>query len=76
VQARIQVKRRTPAYAYAYGWRVGRQLKLVGARDFSILVDLGAESEMPTYWIVTTVKAAEFDRQRTDQDEHRRGVRG
>lgn len=58
VQARIQVKTRTPAYAY--GWRVGRQLKLVGDRDFLILVDLGAESEMPTYWIVPTVKAAEM----------------
>ncbi len=58
VQARIQVKTRKPDYAYA--WRVERQLKLVGDRDFLILVDFGAETEMPTYWIVPTVKAAEL----------------
>ena len=56
VQARIQVKTRTSAFGYA--WRIGRGLKLVGDRDFLILVDLGAETEEPTYWIVPTVKAA------------------
>jgi hypothetical protein len=54
--ARIQVKTRSPAYAYAH--RVGRELKLVGDRDFLVLVDLGAEGETPRYWVIPTGIAA------------------
>jgi hypothetical protein len=56
--ARIQIKSRTPAYAYAH--RVGKELKLVGERDFLVLVDLGGEGEPPRYWIIPTVIAAEL----------------
>jgi hypothetical protein len=56
VHARIQVKTRTPAYKYAH--RVGKRLKLVGERDFLILVDLGDDEESPRYWIVPTRVAA------------------
>jgi hypothetical protein len=54
--ARIQVKARTPAYSYAH--RVGRELKLVGERDFLVLVDLGGEGETPRYWVIPTLVAA------------------
>lgn len=56
--ARIQIKTRTPAYAYAH--RVGKELTLVGERDFLVLVDLGGEGEAPRYWIIPTIVAAEL----------------
>lgn len=56
VHARIQVKTRSPAYAYAH--RVGRELKSVGDRDFLVLVDLGSEAETPRYWVIPTTTAA------------------
>lgn len=55
VHARIQVKTRSPAYTYAH--RVGRTLRLVGERDFLVLVDLGAEDEGPVYWVIPTLEA-------------------
>jgi hypothetical protein len=58
VQARIQVKTRTPAFAYAH--RVGKKLKLVGERDFLVLVDLGHEREPPRYWILPTLVAVDL----------------
>ena len=56
--ARIQVKTRTPAYAYAH--RVGKKLNLVGERDFLVLVDLGHEGEPPRYWILPTLIALDL----------------
>ena len=53
--ARIQVKTRSPAYAYAH--RVGRNLRLVGERDFLVLVDLGTDDEAPLYWVIPTLVA-------------------
>jgi len=44
VHARIQVKTRSPAYPYAH--RVGRTLRLVGERDFLVLVDLGTRPRL------------------------------
>ena len=58
VHARIQVKTRSPAYSYAH--RVGRTLRLVGERDFLVLVDLGTENEAPLYWVIPTLVAAEL----------------
>lgn len=58
VHARIQVKTRSPAYAYAH--RVGRKLKLVGERDFLVLVDLGNEDETPEYWVIPTLVAVDL----------------
>jgi hypothetical protein len=58
VHARIQVKTRSPAYAYAH--RVGRKLRLVGERDFLVLVDLGTEDEAPCYWVIPTLVAVEL----------------
>jgi len=58
VHARIQVKTRSPAYSYAH--RVGRKLRLVGERDFLVLVDLGTENEAPLYWVIPTLVAAEL----------------
>ena len=55
VHARIQVKTRSPAYRSAH--RVGKNLKQVGERDFLVLVDIGAEGEMPRYWVIPTVAA-------------------
>src|SRR3954447_14228173 len=55
LHARIQVKTRTPAYRRAH--RVGKALRLVGQRDFLILVDLGSDDETPAYWIVPTAIA-------------------
>jgi hypothetical protein len=58
VHARLQVKTRSPAYAYAH--RVGRKLRLVGERDFLVLVDLGTEDEAPLYWVIPTLVADEL----------------
>ena len=55
IHARIQVKTRSPAYPYAH--RVGKHFSMDGERDFVVLVDLGAESEMPRYWIVSAREA-------------------
>ena len=55
VQARIQVKSRSPAYAYAH--RVGKRFAMDGDRDFVVLVDLGGESDVPRYWIVPAGEA-------------------
>jgi hypothetical protein len=54
--ARIQVKTRTPSYGYAH--RVGRSLRLVGDRDFLVLVDLGDDENPPLYWIIPTTVAS------------------
>lgn len=56
VHARIQVKTRTPAYGYAH--RIGKELNLVGERDFLVLVDLGDKDEEPRYWIIPAATAA------------------
>lgn len=58
VHVRIQVKTRTPAYPYAH--RIGKELKLVGERDFLVLVDLGEEEGTPRYWIIPTLVANEL----------------
>jgi hypothetical protein len=58
VHARIQVKTRSPAYAYAQ--RVGRKLRLVGERDFLVLVDLGTDEEAPLYWVIPTLVAVDL----------------
>lgn len=58
VHARIQVKTRTPAYPYAH--RVGKKLKLVGERDFLVLVHLGEEGDAPRYWVIPTLKAIDL----------------
>jgi hypothetical protein len=50
VHARIQVKTRSPAYAYAQ--RVGKRFAMDGKRDFVVLVDLGGEADPPRYWII------------------------
>ncbi len=55
VHARIQVKTRSPAYLYAH--RVGKRLRLVGDRDFLVLVHVGTEEESPSYWIIPTLEA-------------------
>ena len=55
VHARIQVKTRSPAYAYAH--RVGRRFSMAEDRDFVLLVDLGADDEVPRYWIVPAREA-------------------
>lgn len=54
--ARIQVKTRTRSYPYAH--RVGNQIKLVGDRDFLVLVDLGTIDDPPRYWVIPTATAA------------------
>lgn len=53
--ARIQVKTRSSAYRYAH--RVGKRFAMDGARDFVVLVDLGAETEAPRYWVVPAREA-------------------
>ena len=58
VHARVQVKTRSPAYAYAH--RVGRKLRLVGERDFLVLVDLGTNDEAPLYWVIPTLVAVDL----------------
>jgi hypothetical protein len=55
IHARIQVKTRSPAYAYAH--RVGKRFSMDGERDFVVLVDLGEETEMPRYWIIPASEA-------------------
>ena len=55
LQARIQVKTRSPAYAYAH--RVGKCFAMDGERDFVVLVDLGGESDAPRYWIIPAGEA-------------------
>lgn len=55
VHARIQVKTRSPAYAYAH--RVGKRFAMDGERDFVVLVDLGEEADAPSYWIIPAGEA-------------------
>jgi hypothetical protein len=55
LQARVQVKTRSPAYAYAH--RVGKRFAMDGERDFVVLVDLGGEADVPRYWIVPAGEA-------------------
>jgi hypothetical protein len=55
VHARIQVKARSSAYAYAH--RVGKGFSVDGARDFVVLVDVGKEAEAPRYWIIPATEA-------------------
>ena len=55
--ARMQVKTRTPAYKYAF--RVAK-IRLTGARDFVVFVDLGGLDQRPRYWIVPAADAAKM----------------
>lgn len=58
VHARIQVKTRSPAYAYAH--RVGNRFSMAEDRDFVVLVDVGEEAEVPRYWIIPAHEANEL----------------